>query len=69
MCLTADEVNPLCDECFAKSKQLPPDGDLEVCQICKEYLDHYCECCMTYRYDEKVEGGCCKQCREQWRLG
>ena len=63
MCLAADEVNPLCDECFAKSKQLPADAELELCNSCKKYLEHYCECCMTYKKDERMDGGCCKLCR------
>ena len=63
MCLRADEVNPLCDECFAKYKHLPPDKDLEICDSCKKYLEHYCDCCMTYNKDEIMEGGCCKECR------
>ena len=62
MCLAADEVNPLCDECFAKYKYLSTDK-FEPCESCKKYLEHYCECCMTYRKDETMEGGCCKECR------
>ncbi len=68
MCLSADETNPLCDECFAKLKHLPAGKeftDEDMCQDCREYTKHYCSCCMTHKKDEIVEGGCCKQCREQ----
>ena len=68
MCKNADEYNPLCDECFIKLKSLPADKeftDEDMCEDCREFTKHYCSCCMTYKKDEIVEGGCCKQCREQ----
>ena len=36
MCIGADEVNPLCDECFTKEKNLKPGEELELCKECKE---------------------------------
>jgi hypothetical protein len=36
MCIGADEVNPLCDECFTKKKNLKPGEELELCKECKE---------------------------------
>ena len=68
MCLSADETNPLCDDCFAKLKYLPAGKeftDEDMCPDCRRDMKHYCSCCMTYKKDEIVEGGCCKQCREQ----
>lgn len=65
MCLSADEVNPLCDECFAKLKHLAKDKEFEPCDSCKRFLEHYCQCCMTYKKDEIMKDGCCKQCSEQ----
>ena len=61
MCLSADEVTPLCDECFAKEK-LPQN--FEPCEKCNESLKHFCGCCLVHRPDG-VEDGCCKECREQ----
>ncbi len=63
MCIGADEVNPLCDECFAKLKYLKNGEEFEPCEHCKKSLEHYCECCMTYKKDEMMENGCCKKCR------
>ena len=65
MCLSADEVNPFCDECVAKYKRLSADRELEVCEKFKKVLEHYCECCMTYQKDEIIKDGCCRQCGEQ----
>ena len=65
MCLSADEVNPLCDECVARYKRLSVNRELEVCEECKKFLEHYCECCMTYKKDEIIKDGCCRQCSEQ----
>lgn len=39
MCLSADEVNPLCDECFAKCKEASRKGiefkDEDMCDECR----------------------------------
>ena len=71
MCLSADEVNPLCDECFAREKNLSPNEEFEPCEECKEALKHFCWCCMTTLRDEIVEDGCCKACRGTglWAFG
>jgi len=63
MCIGADEVNPLCDECFTKEKNLQPGEELELCERCKETMKHFCWCCMTLKQDEVIEDGCCKKCR------
>ena len=65
MCLSADEVKPLCDKCVAKHRRLPTDREFEVCENCKGVLEHYCQCCMTYKKDEIIKDGCCQQCSEQ----
>ena len=58
MCLAADEVNPLCDECFAKEKSLSNNfTDKDICTDCKSALKHFCWCCMISYEDEIVEDG------------
>ena len=72
MCLTADEVNPLCDECFGKLKESSRKGiefeDEDMCDECRNLPRHYCFCCDTdQRCSEKVldiVDGICKGCRE-----
>ncbi len=65
MCLNADELNPLCDECFAKEKSLGSNfTDKDICTDCKSALKHFCWCCMISYEDEIVEDGCCQKCRE-----
>ena len=69
MCLHQDEYNPLCDDCFAKLKYLPAGEeftDEDMCEDCREFMQHYCDCCMNYKEDEIVEDGLCKECMEQW---
>jgi len=63
MCLSADDVNPLCDECFWKLKHLKENEKFEPCEDCMKFLEHYCECCMTYKSDEIMKEGLCKKCR------
>ena len=63
MCLSADETNPLCDECFAKLKS---GKKFEMCPECLEYMKHYCSYCMTYKPDEIMKEGLCSECR--WEL-
>ena len=65
MCLSADEVKPLCNKCLAKYGHLQADREIEVCDSCKKFLEHYCQCCMTYKKDEIIKDGCCQQCGEQ----
>ena len=69
MCLHQDEYNPLCDDCFAKLKHLPAGKEFtddDMCDVCREFMKHYCNCCMSYNEDEIVEEGMCKECMEQW---
>jgi cobalamin biosynthesis Co2+ chelatase CbiK len=51
MCLTADEVNPLCDDCFGKYKEAREKGielkDEDMCDECRDLPNHYCFCCNT----------------------
>ncbi len=69
MCLSADETNPLCDECFAKEKSLGSNfTDKDMCTDCRRVMKHYCSCCMTYKKDEIVEDGCCKECRKPMKV-
>ncbi len=46
MCLTADEVNPLCDECLVKLKEAHRRGielkDEDMCEECTDLPRHYC---------------------------
>ncbi len=72
MCLTADEVNPLCDECFAKLKEAGEKGieftDEDMCDECRDLPRHYCFCCGTsQKFSEEaldVVDGICRRCRE-----
>ena len=68
MCLGAADVNPLCDECFAKEKNLKHGEEFEPCDECKEYMRHYCDCCMTYKPDEIVDEGLCRECRREFNI-
>jgi len=72
MCLNADEVNPLCDECFGKLKEADRKGvefkDEDMCDECRDLPKHYCFCCdADQRCSEKaldIVDGVCKSCRE-----
>lgn len=64
MCLSADEVNPLCDECFAREKHLKNEEEFEPCEECKKYLKDFCWCCMCSVPGE-VEDGICGECRNR----
>lgn len=68
VCLTADEVNPLCDECLARLKMWEGPGEFEPCECCKGFLEGLCMCCYT-RYDPPEEGGIedgvCRECRAE----
>ena len=72
MCLTADEVNPLCDNCFGKYKEAKAKGidlkDEDMCDECRGLPNHYCFCCnIDQRVCEKdldITDGICKSCRE-----
>jgi hypothetical protein len=68
MCLSADETNPLCDECFAKTKQAEHPEDVVLCKECQKLLETQCGCCEV-TYESKEEGGIvngvCKKCREE----
>ena len=69
MCLHQDEYNPLCDECFAKLKHLPAGKeftDEDMCEDCRDLMQHYCSCCMTYKENEIVEIGLCKECKDEF---
>ena len=68
MCLNTDKSHPLCDECLARLKSLPADGEFtyeDMCEDCRDLMQHSCDCCMSYKGDEIVEDGLCKECREQ----
>ena len=67
MCLNAADVNPLCDECFAKEKAglIKEDGDL--CDECRELMARTCWCCnrsFTTAESGGVKNGACKECRD-----
>ena len=72
MCLSADEVNPLCDECFSKLKEAGKKGiglkDEDMCDECGNLPKHFCFCCDTDQrcceHDLGVVDGVCKRCRE-----
>ncbi len=72
MCLSADEVNPLCDECLAKYKEAAEKGvelkDEDMCDECRDLPSHYCFCCNTDQrvceQNLEIVGGICKPCRE-----
>ena len=72
MCLNADEVNPLCDECFGKLKEADRKGlefkDEDMCDECRDLSKHYCFCCdADERFSEKaldIVDGACRNCRE-----
>lgn len=72
MCLTADEVNPLCDDCFGKYKEAREKGvdlrDEDMCEECRDLPNHYCFCCETNQQfckkDLGIIDGICKSCRE-----
>lgn len=63
MCLNADEVNPLCDECLTREKHLKDGEEFEPCEECKKHLKDFCWCCMCHRPGE-VEDGICRNCRD-----
>lgn len=65
MCLTAADVSPLCDECFSRLRELPEGQEFEMCDECKKFMVHYCEYCMTYKGDEIIEEGICRECRKE----
>ena len=71
MCLSADEVNPLCDECFWKLKHLSANEELkdeDLCDDCRSLPNHYCFCCerdqMFFDEDLGIIDGICKHCGE-----
>ena len=72
MCLSADEVNPLCDECLAKYKEASGEGvelkDEDMCDECRDLPNHYCFCCNTDQRlceeDLDIVEGICKPCRD-----
>jgi hypothetical protein len=64
MCLSAGDVNPLCDECFEKEQDA--GKDVELCSSCKELMTRYCWCCMTAyntKEEAQIEEGACLKCR------
>lgn len=68
MCLSAADVNPLCDECFAKEREGLIGDESDLCDECRKMLKCYCACCMTL-YKSREEGGfedgdLCKNCRD-----
>lgn len=72
MCLSADEVNPLCDDCIAKLKYLPDNQTLtdeDLCDECRDLPKHYCFCCdMDQRYCQEnldIINGVCRSCRQE----
>lgn len=68
MCLSADDVNPLCDDCFVKDKAGLIESEDDLCDECRAMLKCYCGCCMTvYRTPEEggLENGICRRCRER----
>ena len=68
MCLNADEVNPLCDDCFAKEKEGKVEGAHGLCAVCRELMTRYCWCCMTSyptAEEARIEDGICKSCRDE----
>lgn len=69
MCLSADEVNPLCDECLGKLKEKGDSfKDEDMCPTCKEMMTRYCSCCMTTfdtAEEAKIVDGACAKCREE----
>ena len=66
MCLSADEINPLCDECFARLKEYKGEDEFTPCKHCQAFLEGLCMCCYT-RYDPPADGdirdGVCKHCK------
>ena len=62
MCLSADDVNPLCDECFAKEKAGLIASDKDLCKDCQERMTRFCWCCMT-AFPTAEDGGVCRACR------
>lgn len=68
MCMSADDVNPLCDECFAKDKAGLIESEDDLCEECQAMLKCYCGCCLTmYPTPEAggVEHGICEACRKR----
>jgi len=71
MCLRAYEVNPFCDDCFAKINNLTNNQiltDEELCDECRDLPKHYCFCCdadQKYRKkDLDIINGVCRSCRQ-----
>lgn len=67
MCLSADEVNPLCDECFAKEKAGLIKEDRDLCNECRELMTRFCWCCMrSFRTAQEggVKESVCRECRD-----
>ena len=70
MCLSAADVNPLCDECFEKTQNTKiingKEEEVKLCPSCEELMTRFCGCCDTV-YDTKEEAnlidGVCKACR------
>lgn len=66
MCLSAADVNPLCDDCFAKERDGEIGSEDDLCESCRAMLKCYCYCCMTmYSTPEEggFEDGICRECR------
>lgn len=72
MCLSADEIDPLCDDCLAQYKAATKKGielkDKDMCEACRDLPSHFCFCC--YIDQRACEGnldivqGVCKYCRK-----
>lgn len=66
MCLSADEVNPLCDECFAREKEGLIETDADMCPRCQGIASRVCLCCCQEHEsaeDAQIIGGMCWRCR------
>jgi len=66
MCLSADEVNPLCDECFAGCEEEAIHDEAGLCDGCQEIASKFCGCCFQeYESSEEADlkSGLCWRCR------
>ena len=69
MCLSTYEVNPLCDDCFAKLDNLADNQILtneDLCGECRALPKYYCFCCDTdqrcCKEDMDIVDGICRSC-------
>jgi hypothetical protein len=66
MCLSVDEVNPLCDECFVRDKEGLIETEADLCSSCQGIASRVCWCCFL-EYDSaedaQIMGGLCWRCR------